>query len=700
MKIKLLAASVAVALLAACGQQEPAKDATAVAAEQDVKKEVAAESSAQNLKLKSGVYLDNFDKSYRPQDDFYRFVNGNWLKSTEIPADRSNYGTFTALADKAQEDIRVIIEESAAAKNLEKGSDAQKVGDLYNSVLDTETLEKRGVAPLKPYLDEISNIKDKTELVAYFAAVAKRGSDAPFGVFINNDAKSPDQYIMYLTQSGLGLPNKDYYFDEEESYETIRTQYVQHIEKMFALAGLTDGSKAARDIMALETAIANGHWSKEENRDSVKTYNKVELAKMSELAKDLHWKTFFDSLGVSSESHLIVRQPSYLTALNQVFVDTSLDAWKTYLTWHLLTGNAGLMNNALDEENFAFYGKILQGTPEQLPRWKRGVNAVNGLLGEVVGKVYVSKHFKPEAKQRMMTMVENLREAYRQGILGLEWMGEETKKQALDKLSKFRPKIGYPDKWQDYTKLTIENGKLLENYMAARTFNFELQRDKLGKPIDRDEWFMTPQTVNAYYNPVMNEIVFPAAILQPPFFDMDADDAVNYGGIGAVIGHEMGHGFDDQGATYDGDGVLRDWWTAHDKEEFTKRTQSLAAQYDQFEALPGSHVNGNFTLGENIGDLGGMTIAYKAYQLSLDGKAAPEMDGFTGDQRFFIGWAQVWARKYREAELKRRLNVDPHSPSEFRANGVLRNMPEFVNAFEVKQGDQLFLKPEERVKIW
>jgi predicted metalloendopeptidase len=358
------------------------------------------------------------------------------------------------------------------------------------------------------------------------------------------------------------------------------------------------------------------------------------------------------------------------------------------------------MNKALDDENFAFYGQVLQGTPEQLPRWKRAVNAVNGLLGEVVGKVYVAKHFKPEAKARMMELVENLREAYRQSILELDWMGEETKQQALDKLSKFKPKIGYPDKWKDYSKLTIEPGKLLENYMAAREFNFNLQRDKLGKPIDRDEWFMTPQTVNAYYNPVMNEIVFPAAILQPPFFDMDADDAVNYGGIGAVIGHEMGHGFDDQGASYDGDGVLRDWWTEQDKKEFKARTEALASQYDQFEPLPGVHVNGKFTLGENIGDLGGLTIAYKAYKLSLGNKPAPVIDGFTGDQRFFIGWAQVWARKYRDEELKRRINVDPHSPSEYRTNGVVRNMPEFIEAFNVKEGDGLYLPPEQRVKIW
>ncbi len=689
MKLKLLSASLSMALLVGCGDQN-------TPAQTDNKTEV----SKAEVSLTSGVIGANFDKAVRPQDDFYRFVNGTWLSNTEIPADRSNYGTFTALADKAQEDVRTIIEESASAKDLEKGSDAQKVGDLYNSVLDTAVLETLGVEPLKPYFAEIDAIKTKSDLAAYFALVSKRGSTVPFGMYVNNDAKDPSQYIVYMYQSGLSLPNKEYYFENNESSQSIRDAFVTHIETMFGLAGLANGQSAAKDIMALETAIASGHWNKEDSRNSVKTYNKHEIAKLNELAADFDWTAFFDATGISGETHIIVRQPSYLTAFNAVFNDTAIETWKTYLTWHLLTGNAGLMNAALDDENFKFFGSKLSGTPEQQPRWKRGVNAVNGLLGEVVGKVYVSKHFKPEAKARMMTMIENLREAYRQGILELDWMGEDTKKQALDKLAKFNPKIGYPDAWRDYSALVIEPGQLVKNYMSAREFNYNTQLGKLGKPIDKNEWFMTPQTVNAYYNPVMNEIVFPAAILQPPFFDMSADDAVNYGGIGAVIGHEMGHGFDDQGASYDGDGVLRDWWTEQDKAEFKNRTAALGAQYDEFEPLPGVHVNGEFTMGENIGDLGGMTIAYKAYQLSLNDKPSVELDGFTGEQRFFIGWAQVWARKYRDEEMKRRIKTDPHSPSEYRANGVLRNMPEFVAAFDVKEGDALFLAPEKRVKIW
>ncbi|WP_144393640.1 M13 family metallopeptidase [Pleionea sediminis] len=707
MKLKLLSIAVSASLLVACGQEKTSEDVASEATKgSSISEKVTNQSDNQNktedtaADLDSGLTLDNFDRSIRPQDDLYRYVNGVWLKNTEIPEDRSNYGTFTELAEQAQKDLRAIIEASASAKDLAKGTPEQKVGDLYNSVLDTETLNKRGVKPIEPFLNEIDAIDSKEKLADYFAIVSKRGSSAPMAIFINNDAKDPTQYIMYLTQSGLGLPNKEYYFDETESFQTIRAEYLKHIAKMFELVGLKNGEQFAKDVMSLEADIAEIHWNKEDNRNSVKTYNKKSLDSMDVLAGDFNWSGYFASLGVTEQKELIVRQPTYFSAFNDVFKNTALDQWKTYLKWHLISGNAGLMSETLDQENFAFYGKILQGTPEQQPRWKRAVTAVNNLLGEVVGKVYVKKHFKPEAKQRMLEMVENLREAYRQSIIELDWMGEETKKQALDKLSKFRPKIGYPDKWRDYSALTIEPGMLLENYMAAREFNFNTQRDKLGKPIDRDEWFMTPQTVNAYYNPVMNEIVFPAAILQPPFFNMEADDAVNYGGIGAVIGHEMGHGFDDQGSTYDGDGVLRDWWTEEDKKEFKSRTQQLIDQYSSFEPLPEIHLSGEFTLGENIGDLGGLTIAYKAYDLSLGEQQSPAIDGFSGEQRFFMGWAQVWARKYRETELKRRIKVDPHSPSEYRANGVVRNMPEFMAAFEVKPGDELYLPPEERVKIW
>ncbi len=697
MKLKFIAVSLIFTWLFSCGQEVDNTNETDAAKD---KMPALALADNNQASLHSGLKLNNFDHTVRPQDDFYRHVNGRWLLKNKIPTDRSSYGIFTALADKAQEDIEAIVEESAAANSLLKSSDVQKVGDLYKSVLDTESLENLGVKPLEPYFAEIDAIKNKQQLAEYFAMVFKRGSDAPLAFFINIDAKNPTEYVLYLTQSGLGLPSKDYYFNEGLSYEAIRQKYVKHIETMFALAGLASGDQAAQDIMALEMAIANGHWNKEDNRNSVKTYNKYELSQLVEIAKDFDWISYFNALGVNNQKYLIVRQPTFVSAFNLVFVDTSLEAWKSYFKWHLLSGNAGLMNKELAQENFVFYGKVLEGTLEQPPRRARAVNAVNNLLGEVVGKVYVAKHFRPEAKARMMSLVENLKEAFRQSILALDWMSEETKEQAINKLNKFRPKIGYPEKWRDYSSLVIQPNDLLGNYMAAREFNFGLQLNKLGRSVDRDEWFMTPQTVNAYYNPVMNEIVFPAAILQPPVFDMNADDAVNYGGIGAIIGHEMGHAFDDQGASYDGDGVLREWWTETDKLEFKARTAALAAQYDEFEPLPGVFVNGKFTLGENIGDLGGLTIAYKAYQMSKGEKLAPVLSGFTGDQRFFIGWAQIWARKYRDEELKRRISVEPQSPSEYRTNGVLRNMSEFVEAFDVKEGDRLYLPPEKRVKIW
>lgn len=650
--------------------------------------------------LSSGVTLNNFDTTVKPQDDLFRYVNGTWLKNTEIPADKSNYGSFTVLADNAREDMRTIIESSAKQKDATEGSDAQKVGDLYNSYMNVALLESLGMKPLAEPLDVIDSISDKASLASYFAKAQMTGSDSPFGFFVNNDSKQPDRYITFFVHSGLGLPDRDFYFKEDDNSVKIRKDYVQHIEKMFTLAGFASPAKSAKTVMALETRIAEAHWKRVDRRNRDLTYNKYKVEELNKLMPDFNWDGYLTASGIASEKETIIRTPSFYEKFNTIFKETSLEDWKTYQRWHLLTSYSSLLTKALDQENFAFYGTKLQGTEQQEVRWKRAVSAVNSLLGEMVGKVYVEKHFKPEAKKRMTAMVENLREAYRLSILDLEWMGEETKQEALVKLEKFNPKIGYPNKWRDYSKLTIDSQDLVGNFMRARLFNNQLQIDKLGKPIDKDEWFMTPQTVNAYYNPSLNEIVFPAAILQPPFFNMEAEDAVNYGGIGAVIGHEMGHGFDDQGAKSDGDGALRNWWTETDLKEFQERTSKLATQFDGFEALPGEFVNGKFTLGENIGDLGGLTIAYKAYQLSLKGKEAPVMDGFTGDQRFFIGWAQVWARKYREENLRQRITTDPHSPSEFRTNGVVRNMPEFIEAFDVSEKDKLFLPEDERVKIW
>ncbi len=648
----------------------------------------------------SGINLENFDRSVRPQDDLFRYVNGTWLANTDIPADKSNYGAFVILADKAREDMKAIIGESASAADVKPGSDAQKVGDLYNSYMDTARLNELKVQPLQAELAKIDAIADKKALAAYFAEAHRIGSDSPFGFYIDTDSKQPDRYISYFVHSGLGLPDRDFYFKDDEKSREIRDKYVKHIEKMFTLAGFDNPAQSAQTIMALETRIADAHWTRTERRDRDKTYNKYEKAKLETLAPDFDWQAFLEAGDVGGENEMVIRTPSFYTKFNSIFTETSLEDWKTYQRWQLLGSYASLLNEELDEAQFAFYGTVLQGTEQQEERWKRAVNAVNSLLGEMVGKVYVEKHFKPEAKARMMKLVENLREAYRQSIIELEWMGEETKKKALEKLEKFRPKIGYPDKWRDYSALTIKGDDLVGNFIRARQFNYDYEINKLGKPIDRDEWFMTPQTVNAYYNPGMNEIVFPAAILQPPFFNMEADDAVNYGGIGAVIGHEMGHGFDDQGAKSDGDGMLQNWWTEQDLEEFRKRTGKLASQYSAYEVLPGEHLNGEFTLGENIGDLGGLTIAYKAYQLSLGGKEAPVIDGFSGDERFFIGWAQVWARKYRDENLRQRITTDPHSPSEYRTNGVVRNMTEFVKTFNVQPGDKLYMPPEDRVKIW
>jgi len=694
MKRKLLASAVCLALVTACGQQE--SNSTKETTQTDVaKKEVSQEKA-----LSSGIDLANMDKTTRPQDDFYRYVNGAWLDKTEIPSDKSSYGSFTLLRDKSRKDVKAIIEETAQLENVEQGSDAQKVGDLYRSYMNTAKLDELGATPLNPELEKIDGLKNHDDLARYFAESQMIGTDAPFGFWVNNDSKNPTSYIMYLTQSGLGLPDRDYYFKTDEKSEKLRADYLAHIERMFNLTGQKDAKARAEKVMALETAIANLHWTRKENRNRDNTYNKFETVKLSELNGDFNWQAYLTHAGVGSEKEIVVRQPSYVEAFGKLFKETPVADWQEYFRWTLINAAAGVLSSEIDKANFDFYGTTLNGTPEQEERWKRGVTSVNRLLGEVVGKIYVQKHFKPEAKDRMVKLVENLREAYRQAIIDLEWMSEDTKKQALDKLAKFTPKIGYPDKWRDYSELEIDADDLAGNYKRASQFSYQRQINKLGKPIDKTEWFMSPQTVNAYYNPVMNEIVFPAAILQPPFFNMDADDAVNYGGIGGVIGHEMGHGFDDQGAKSDGDGVLRNWWTEKDLEEFKLRTGKLAAQFSEFEPLPGEHIDGELTLGENIGDLGGLTIAHRAYKLSLNGQEAPIIDGFKGEERFFMGWAQVWAYKYREEALSNRLKTDPHSPATYRGNGTVMNMPEFMNAYDVKQGDGMYRKPEDRVKIW
>ena len=655
--------------------------------------------AAKTSSVSAGLEPINFDKSIRPQDDLYRFVNNNWLKITKIPADKSNYGTFTMLFDQSLDRLKLIIEDAAKSK-AESGTEAQKVGDFYKSYLNTDKLEALGLKPVERYLQEVDAIADKEALARWFARGQHFGINGPIRFFVNQDQKDATQYIGYFFQSGLGLPDRDYYFKEDDKSKVIRDAYVKHIETMFAFAGFADAAESAKKIYSIEERLAKGQWTRVENRDPQKTYNKVEMEKLNTLTSDFGWKSFVDGLGISTQKAVVVSQPTYITAFGEVLRSDSIDDWKLYAKWRVLSDAAPYLSKQLDNENFNFYSKTLRGIQEQEPRWKRAVQNIDGLMGEAVGKIYVQKYFPAEDKARMEKLVQNLLVAYDQSIQNLEWMSPETKKAAKEKLKKFTYKIGYPDQWRDYSILQINANDLMGNVTRAVEFEYNRDLNKLGKPIDRTEWGMTPQTVNAYYNSVMNEIVFPAAILQPPFFNSQADDAVNYGGIGAVIGHEIGHGFDDRGSQYDGDGNLRNWWTDLDRKEFEARTGKLVAQYDSFFPVEGEHVNGKLTLGENIGDLGGLSIAYKAYKLSLNGKEGPVLDGYTADQRFFMGWAQVWARLYRDEELRQRLVTDPHSPSEYRCNGVIRNVPEFYSAFDVKEGDKLYLKPEERVKIW
>ena len=563
-----------------------------------------------------------------------------------------------------------------------------------------DTRNQLGVKPLEAEFAKIEALENHQQLAVYFAEENKVGVDQPFALGQYVDFKDPTTYMMYTWQAGLGLPDREYYFEEGERSENIRLAYVSHIETMFDKAGIAGGKDAAKMIMALETRMAAEHMLKEQTRDMVALYNKIPLDELPELMPDFDWDSYLSTAAISGIDGLVVTQLDYMRALNDIIKDTSIDDWKTYLTWKVLTANAALLNEELDQENFEFYSKTLRGVEQQLPRWKRAVGNVNNNLGEVVGKVYVARHFPPEAKEKMLDLVNNLIKAYEISIKELDWMGDKTKEQALDKLSKFTPKIGYPDNWEDYSRLEIEETDLVGNMHRSAMFVYEKNLARQGGPVDKSEWGMTPQTVNAYYNPPLNEIVFPAAILQPPFFDLQADDAVNYGSIGAVIGHEIGHGFDDQGSTFDGDGVLRNWWTDEDKTEFENRTAKLVDQYSTFKPFDDLSVNGEFTLGENIGDLGGLSIALLAYELSLDGKEAPVLDGFTGEQRVFIGYAQGWMGKSRDEALRQQINTDPHSPRQYRVNGVVRNVPEFYEVFDVVETDALYLAPEERVKIW
>ncbi|HEV8334353.1 MAG TPA: M13 family metallopeptidase [Steroidobacteraceae bacterium] len=660
----------------------------------------AAHSIPQGI-LKSGVYLQNLDQSVRPQDDFYRHINGGWLAATQIPADKSNYGTFTKLQDDAERDLRDILDEAARSKAAPR-SDEQKVGDYYASFLDEAAVEARGLKPLSQELARIDALQTKKDLAGYVGRAQRLFVAHPFAFFVAIDDKNSTQYVSNVTQSGLGMPNRDYYLSDDARLRAIREKYQPYVRDLLALADTPDPEGAAKKIYAIESRIAAAHWTPEQNRDAVKTYNRYDRAALAKVLPGFDWDAFLRGAQIPSDkvAAVIVTQPSYFEALGKMFDEVPLADWRVYYRYKLLGTYASDLPAKFVQRQFEFNDRTVSGIEELKPRWKRGVDTVEGTIGDLAGKMYVERHFKPEQKQRIDALVKNLLAAFDGGIDELEWMTPDTKRHAHEKLALFTTKIGYPDKWRDWSKLDIRRDDLVGNEMRAAAVLFDRGVNKLGGPIDRTEWLMTPQTINAYYYPPQNEIVFPAAILQPPFFDVTVDDAMNYGAIGAVIGHEISHGFDDQGRRYDGHGNLHDWWASSDNEEFNRRADAFGAQYAASSPLPGTNISAKLTMGENIADLAGVAMAYRAYKLSLKGKEAPVIDGYSGDQRFFIGWAQGWARKYRDDDLRRRLTNDPHSPSEYRTNVIVSNLPEFYRAFDVKPGDKMYRAPADRVKIW
>ena len=659
--------------------------------------------------LPSGIHNDELDPAVRPQDDLFRHVNGRWIDRTEIPSDKARYGSFHVLAEEAEKAVREIIVE---AQGSPVGTEERKFGDLYASYMAEARINELGAAPLTHDLASADAISDIPSFLETLGRLERRGVSGFFQLYIDNDPGNPERYIALFEQGGLGLPDESYY--REEKFADIRTAYVGYLEKMFTLAGLDDVSSRAARVFELETSIAGFHWDNVTSRDSEKTYNlstwhavvttASRSSKTTEATDGPDLNRWLDALdapaGVFDE--LVLRQPSFLEGVAALLDAGHLEAWTDWLRWQVIRSSAAYLSDAFVEANFDFYGRTLTGTPELRDRWKRGVSLVEGAMGEAVGRIYVERHFPQGAKAAMDVLVGNLVEAYRQSITGLVWMTAATQKRAIEKLDKFTPKIGYPVKWRDYSRLEISPTDLIANVRATSEFEFQRELGKIGTPLDRDEWFMTPQTINAYYNPGFNEIVFPAAILQYPFFDEGRDAAANYGAIGAVIGHEIGHGFDDQGSKYDGDGRLTDWWTAADREAFEKLTGSLIEQYNALapRQVPDHHVNGALTIGENIGDLGGLSIAWKAYLISLDGEQPSVIDGLSGAERFFLSWAQAWQQKGRDEEVIRLIAIDPHSPNEFRCNQIVRNIDGYYDTFAVTASDELWLDPGERVTIW
>jgi endothelin-converting enzyme/putative endopeptidase len=639
------------------------------------------------------------DLDVRPQDDLFRHVNGRWIETTEIPADRSAWGAFVALAEQSEERVRAIIERFAGERH-EPGSNAQKIGDLFSSFMDEERIEALGAEPVRSDLETVAALADLGAVAEFVGGLERRGGSGFFGAYVNTDDRNSERYLVTVVQGGLGLPDESYY--REDKFADIRTAYLTHVERMLGLAGWADPAGSAQRVVDLETRLARGHWERAETRDVLKAYNLLTAEGLHDLAPSFPWKPWAAALGADEQTlaETIVAQPSYLQHLSAALDEVPLEVWRDWVAIRVVRAAAPYLSRDFVDANFEFYGRTLQGTPELRARWKRGVSFVEGAVGEAVGAQYVAEHFPPRSKEIMLELVANLLEAYHRSIEALEWMTEATKQRAYRKLETFRPKIGYPDRFRDYSALSVTPDDLLGNVRAVAAFETDRQLGKIGSPVDRDEWFMLPQQVNAYYNPGLNEICFPAGILQPPFFDADADPAENYGGIGAVIGHEIGHGFDDQGSQYDELGNMENWWTEEDREAFSQRADKLVKQYDAFEPaeLPGEHVNGSLTVGENIGDLGGITIGLKAYLLSLQ-REDETVDGLSGVQRVFLNYAHVWRGKRRKEQMLQLLTVDPHSPAEFRAN-IVRNLDEFHQAFGTAPGDGLWLEPQDRVRIW
>ena len=686
---RVITLALATTALAACATQAPP---TPVA---EVAPLAAAPEAPPAPKPQYGAFgfdETGMDKSDQPGDSFYKYANGAWDARTEIPADKSNYGMFTTLDDLSRERTKQIIEQQASDPN-------SRIGAAYASFMDEAAVEAKGLAPFETWLGQVRGVTSKSQLPTLFAEAAKLGIGTPFGGFVNQDDKAPDQYILNFFQAGLGMPDRDYYLKTDAKIVDTRTKYLGHLTQMLTLAGEKNAPARAKAILDLETKIANAHWSRVDSRDATKTYNKMTLAELAQRAPGFDFPSMFKASGVQGAESLVVAQPSAITGIARILRQAPLSVIKDQMLVRSLDAYSAYLPKAFDQENFAFYGTVLNGTPEQEARWKRGVNFTVGVLQDDVSKLYVERFFPPETKAAADALVKNVIAAMDRRIDKLEWMSAETKVKAHDKLASFTPKIGYPSQWRDMSALQIDRSDLIGNAMRSNRFDYAYNVNKLGKPIYRWEWGMTPMTINAYANFGMVEIVFPAAILQPPFFDPNADPALNYGGIGAVIGHELSHHFDDQGAKYDKSGRLTDWWTPQDVANFNSRIDALGKQYDAYEPLPGMHVQGKLTMGENVADLAGVTVAYDAYKASLGGKEAPVLAGLTGDQRFYLGWAQVWRRKYREANLRQRLLTDPHSPSEQRV-AVVRNFDDWYKAYNVQPGQKLYLDPANRVRIW